>query len=365
MKPLLKKESGFSNTCILSVMFSTILVAMLQIFALWAWNAGFISMLAVLLTHIFCGLFFFGISRWYRRLNRDCSLADIACPIVIVLGFVGAMGIFLTSILYLWYRRKATPFEIWYREILPDRITPPEERLIERLMIWGEDADLQNREPIPFADILSSGGIAEKQYAITLMLRNFHPSFAPAFRQALADPDNAVRVQAASAITHIEEIFFAENLVLERRKSTHPNDTENLAKLAKHYDQHASAGLGGSETSNELRVKADLTYRELYEKQPENATLWLHGRLLVRSGRLDEATKIFEMALTEDNDNIGLLQRIWYWECLYEQHRYTELRARIAACREHITDETILPHELLDSIGLWKIEDINQELARV
>lgn len=343
----------------------TALVALLEFLILWALNTDQITIAVGLLGHIILGILLFGLSRWYRRTNRDCPLADIAYPVVMFLGIVGASGMFLTSVLYVWYRRNATPFEIWYREILPERITPPEERLIERLMIWGEEVELQIREPIPFVDILSSGELVEKQLAITLMLRNFHPTFAPAFRQALKDPDNAVRVQAASAIIHIEDGFLAENLVLERRKNANPHDLENLEKLAKHYDEHASTGLADSETLIELREKADKAYEELYEEQPVDADLWLRGRLLVRSNRLADAAEIFEKALSQGGRGVDLFQRVWYWECLYKQSRYTELREQIGGYHESISSDSILPQNLLESIDFWKNDDFQRALVLI
>lgn len=352
------------GTCILPMLGLTLLVMGLGAWILWAWTEGHVPAWLVFIVHIISCLSFLGLAYGYRRLGRSWRLAVVAFPIVLVLGPIGALGMFLTTILYAWYRKRATPFEVWYREILPEQITPPEERLIERLLVWGEETEIQHQQPMPFADVLAAGSRSEKQSAITLMLRNYHPSFAPAFREALSDSDNAVRVQAASAITRIEENFLADNLLLERRRASHPNDVKNLAKLAKHYDEHASSGLSDEETLAARRQKAELAYQQLHELKPDDAiVLWSFGRLLIRSERYNEAAKIFEKALDLSVDAVDPLQRVWYWECLYNQARYAELRQQVRTHYEQIPKDTVLPQALLDSIDLWLADDIHAELV--
>ncbi len=331
---------------------------------IWSLEQGGVRAPAALAMHVLAASLLLAMAPICRRRGKDARLPLLAFLMVLFLGPVGAGGMLLANAMYAWYRRRATPFEIWYKEILPEQITPPEERLIERLHAWAEETELQNHEPVPFADILALGSRAEKQNAIALMARNFHPAFAPAFRGALNDPDNAVRVQTASAITRIEEEFLARALVLERDYERRPDDVEVLKQLAQHYDEHASAGLSDPDTVLEYRERAEIAYRRLHELRPEDVeVLWALGRLLVRSGRMGEAADVFEEALKVSHSEVDPLQRVWYWECLYAQRRFGELRAEVRNHYSRIPRNADIPPALLDTIDLWAIGGFQAEVA--
>jgi len=364
MSHKISQQPNTDLTCVVPMAGLALLTTAIDITTLWAWSNDSVPGYVGLLIHLFTSLLFLLFSFWLHRIKRSRLLASIAFPIVLVMGPVGSLGMLLTSLLYVWYRKRSTPFEVWYREILPEQTTPPEEHLIERLRIWGEEIKIQQHEPIPFVDVLATGSRAEKQSAITLIQRNFHPSFAPALKEALNDKDNAVRVQAASIITKMEEEFLANTLLLESRKESHPDDYENLIKLARHYDDYALAGLSSAETLVEYRQEAEKSYQQLLElRSNDPLLLWLWGRLLVRSERSDEATEIFEKALEITEDVADPLHRVWYWECLFNQSKYSKLREQIKRHFEQIPRDAVLPQAILDSIDLWIINDIQKELV--
>ena len=341
-------------------MYVTVIVLLgFDVWLLSAWEAGLISFLPLFLMHFLACCFFLLQAALCRWLRQPWWFGLLAFPLVLALGPIGAAGMLLTAIIYTWSRDSATPFEIWYKGILPELSTPPEERIIENLRVWGQEAEEQNREVVPFADVLISGSVEEKQNAIDIMVRNFHPSFAAILRGAQNDPSNTIRAHAVAAITRIEEIFLNRTMLMERLTTDFPDDFDNVLALAKHYDEHANAGLSDIDTLDEYRQKAEKLYRHLHALRPNDANiLWLLGRLLVRSKRMSEAADTFEKALEISADDVCPLQRVWYWECLYELRHFVTLREEVRMHYRQISNAPDLPESLFESIDLWTSDDI-------
>lgn len=358
----IKSRPAARNYCLLTMMLILLLVTELDLWLLSIWAEGELAFLLVLLPHFLASSLFLLHTVFCRLLDQGWGFSALTFLMVLVLGPLGAAGMVMSALFYIMYRSTATPFEIWYKEILPEQTTTPEEMLIERLRAWSQETEQQHRELVPFTDVLISGSISEKETAIDLMVRNYHPIFAHALRAALADSCNAVRAHAVAAITKIEEVFLAETLLLERLKNKHPNDFENLLALARHYDNHANAGLGDSASQIEYRHKAEALYRHLQELRPDDESIdWALGRLLVRDNRISEASDIFEGALKKSGGVVDPLQRIWHWECLYNLQRLTNLREEIRHHQRQIPAGSDLPQSLLDSIELWRNDKIDAE----
>lgn len=334
---------------------SVIVVAMILSFdigLLYFWGMGEISFLTVLFLHfVECSVLLI-VATLQGKEQAWFSL--LAFPIVLALGPLGAAGILLSALLYSWYRKTATPFEVWYNEILPSQTTPPAERLMERLYVWNRKPEMQQDTLVHFIDIMKSGSRDEKQTVIDLMRNNFHPDFSPVLKGALGDACNIVRSHAVAAITKIEEAFQSETYKLERYIRDVPDDFDALLKLARHYDEYANSGLSDNDLLKSYRHKAEQLYCDLLEKCSEDVSIhWSLGRLLIRDGRFKEAADVIESALNIADDAVQPMQRIWYWECLYNLQRFTKLREEIHRHRLQVLENADLPQDLLDSIDLW------------
>ena len=289
-----------------------------------------------------------------RRYNQDRRLPWIGALAVFFLGPMGAVGMLLGLLSYTFLIHRSTPFELWYRNIVPDRTSPPEEQLLERLRAWSDETHIGHYEPVPFLDILAIGTRSDKQAVIALIARHYDPQFSPVLHSALNDPDSAIRVQAASVIASIEDYFMMQSLVLERELERQPNDIETLWELASHYDAHSCTGLCDSDTQATHRQYAERAYRRLIDLDPDNSrSRWALGRLLVRSGQPGEAASIFEQSIALPDAPKFKLQRFWYWECLYCLKRYEDLRRELSEHAPKIRTTTALPPTLLDAIELW------------
>jgi hypothetical protein len=338
---------------------AVLLVLVVDIWLLWSWTNGEIAFLWVFVMHgLASGLFLMqSLTCWW--LHRAWGFGLLTFPLVLVLGPIGAIGILLTALVFVFSRESATPFDTWYEEIFPEGMTPPEERMIEHLLIWGHEAEAQHHSLMPFSDVLVSGSVKEKQSAIDIMVRNYHPSFAAVLRSALNDPTNTIRAHAVAAITRIEEMYQDKTFLLERRRADHPDDFENTLNLAMHYDEHAHAGLSDQDTLVEHRLQAEKLYRQLHDLIGKNSSvLWLIGRLLLRDKRSDEALLVFEQALEISAGIAEPVQRIWYWECLYDLSHFSMLREQVCEYYEQVTCHPDLPQSLLESIELWAGGDV-------
>ena len=345
--------------CLLSMYITVISMMGFDVWLLAAWHVGQISFLQLLLMHFLACCIFPVQAAMCWWLRQPWWFGLLAFPLVLVFGPIGAAGMLLTATIYTWSHESATPFEIWYKEILPEQMTSPEERVIEHLRIWGQESEHQHRELVPFTDVLISGDVEEKQNAIDIMVRNFHPSFAPLLRGALSDSSNIIRTHAVAAIIRIEEIYLDRTISMERLTMDFPDDFDNVLTLAMHYDEHANAGLSDIDTLIEYRQKAEKLYRRLHELRSDDENiLWLLGRLLVRNNHMAEAADTFEKALKISADDVRPLQRVWYWECLYELRRIVPLRNEIHKHYNQILSDPDLPDSLLESIELWMSDDI-------
>lgn len=238
-------------------------------------------------------------------------------------GPIGVLGTLFTIALHTWYQRSTTSFEDWYAGLFPkeqrDEVAELADFLDAHSRLNGANV------PDSFHDILSNGTLQQKRDAIVLMSKHFRPEFAQALRSALLDPDNSIRVMAASSISRIENRFLEKAMQVDRAAAKAPDDVDILLRQAKLYDDYAFTGLLERDREEANREKAKQIYREIIKLQPENypATLGL-GRLLIRTGEVEEAAERLQQTLQFRNGEPQLM--LWYAECLYKLGHYQELR---------------------------------------
>ncbi len=266
-------------------------------------------------------------------------------------GPIGVMGTLLTIALYAWYRRTTTSFEDWYTGLFPKEQRDEVAELADFLEVHSALGGVS--APDSFRDILANGTLQQKRDAIVLMSKHFRPEFAPALRSALLDPDNSIRVMAASSIARIENEFLEKAMLVDRAVANAPDDIDTLLRQARLYDDYAFTGLLERDREEVNLEKAKQIYREIIRLQPENypATLGL-GRLLIRTGEVEEAAERLRQTLQFRNGEPQLM--LWYAECLYKLGHYQELRKLL---REHGNSFIDGPGKqrprIADAIQMW------------
>jgi tetratricopeptide (TPR) repeat protein len=291
---------------------------------------------------------------WVHRMAR--ARKDLKYPLLLastttVLGPVGPAGVLLTLGLHLWFSRSATPFESWYASLFPEDVREPGSTLNRYLSAGGEEAPGEINV-VPFMDILAFGTRQQKQSMIALITTRFQPAFAPVLRQALNDGNNAIRVQAATAMTMVEINFLQRSMQLAESARAHPRSAAIRLDLARHFDAYAFAGILDEMRERENRDKAIGAYYSYLEMVPDDLTARAElGRILVRKGEFEQAIALLESAMQDGMPSPQII--LWGMESLYSLGRYEELCRLAGTCRSRFETEDALPAEVGEALKLW------------
>ncbi len=348
------------SSCQLQFVVVLLFTLVLELLLLFVTAVGTLSVwIAVLLHVLLVSLLYF----WQQKIFRcpggvKRRTANLFLVATAAFGPIGVVGTLLTIALHAWYRKTTTSFEDWYLGLFPkdkpDKISELADFLEAHSRLKGPAI------PDSFRDILANGTLQQKRDAIVLMSKHFRPDFAPALRSALVDPDNSIRVMAASAITRIENRFLEAAINMDRAAAESPDDVDVLLQQARLYDDHAFTGLLEEDREEANREKAKQIYRRVIQLQPDNypATYAL-GRLLIRTGEVKEAAKLLQQALQYREGEPQLL--LWYAECLYKLGRYGELRKLLRENQSVFSEGSIQQQpRVADAIHLWSGKEISQ-----
>ena len=305
-----------------------------------AWEAGEVviahSGLMVLLT------------AWVS-LSPACR-ADLRLPLLLVvatatLGPLGAVGTMLTAGLAYQYARSAKPFEEWYAALFPE--AGPADPLRAALSAGAGRASVA-----PFGDILSFGSIEQKQELISLVANEFQPAFAPALRLALDDPENAIRVQAASAITRIEHDFVTRSAALDEAVRTKPSDATRLRAVAAFHADYANAGIFDEERARQAREAASRAYLDYLRLAPkDDAARAAMGQLLLQAGQIQEAAAWLEPSMYDMDARQHVL--LLYMDAQYRLGRFGDVRRIAKTYFAEIESRDDVPLVATETMRLW------------
>lgn len=289
-----------------------------------------------------------------HREGRDVRLHLLLAVTTLGCGPFGALGTLGLAVVARWGQRASRPFQEWYESLFPEHEESISERVYDRVKSQLDDED---GEPASFADLVRFGSLEEKQAVIAIVGKHFKPAFAPILELALQDPVNAVRVQAATAISIVESRFSEAIVELTARLEAHPERSSDLLALARLYDDYAFTGLLDAERESNNREKALQCYQRYLLAEPDDASTKLAvGRLLLRAERYEEAAFWLKGVMHRDDPSPQLA--IWYMECLFHLRRFAELRlwARRYAARIESSPESF-PPAALGTLSLWSASD--------
>jgi hypothetical protein len=267
-------------------------------------------------------------------------------------GPFGPAGVILTVMLYFLFMRRAVSFEEWYETIFPTLFMSRSQRIYDDIVV-GRDESSKNYSVIPFLDVLSFGNEQQKRQALAKMTSNFHPNFSPAFRKALLDDSNSIRVQAATAISKIENQFMERLIKLTELKERFPREPVVVMALAEHYDNYAYTGLLDADRERGNRQKALDHYLEYLELDPTKLEVRTHvGRILMRSKEYAKAADWFRKCADLGYRSDAMSQ--WQAEALFECKRYDELRRLSGNLRsDNATSASAQPLVVKEALGVW------------
>ena len=287
--------------------------------------------------------------RWSPGLRADVRLPLLLAAGTAALGPLGAAGTLATMFLTRWYARKAIPFEEWYQSLFPDTRQQAGDQLAARIA----SVDLANPGSLtPFAEILAFGSLHQKQALIALINQQFRPAFGPILKRALTDGNNAVRVQAATAMNKLENAMLERTLELSHRTRENPGNVQALRALARHYDDYLYSGILDTGREEEVRKLALEAYFQCIVAEPGDLDSRLAGgRLLERGQRYAEAANLLDQARQA---GLSAPQAdLWYMESLYHLGSFVQLREFAHSRQERLEAADGLPPAALEAVRLW------------
>lgn len=286
-----------------------------------------------------------------KMAGADTRYAYLLLVMSAVVGVMGSLGAFLSALLTIFFQRVALPFKEWFYSIFPFRDPELPQQLHEDLVL-GRDENPKNYSVMPFLDVMAVGSEKQKRVALARMTTMFSPIFAPAFKKALQDPSNTIRVQAATAITKIENIFHDHLMTLQDLNKKYPRNAVVKKSLADHYDAYAFTGLLDAYREKQNREQALEHYKEYLGMQPNDVDVRLKvGRLLMRSGKHKEAADWFKSSLDEGFNSVSM--KTWYLECLFNVGDYKRLRDAVMHTPLDLNAMEKDQPALVEAIRLW------------
>ncbi len=286
----------------------------------------------------------------YRR-GLDVQHLGALAIVSATTGIFGTLGALVGFIAYIIFRQKNQHFADWYESIFPTDHVSQSQQIYDDIL-EGLDEHPTMYNVMSFNDVMRLGSEDQKRRALTRMTTRFHPRLSSAFKIALKDPSNAIRVQAATAIAKIERHFMQvnERIVEARARDTH--NSKLLYAQARFYDDYAFTGILDSELEKQNRKRALDSYRAYLQQDPNHAETWAAvGRILQRSGDFSGATEWLQQAIAR-GVNMKTMY-LWYFEGLFAQKKFDELRQAAARHGREALANDELPQPLRDAIALW------------
>lgn len=186
--------------------------------------------------------------------SDDKGQAIIALFVVAACGPAGAAAVL--GSLTLWRPRIENKklLEDWYHRL--GRAGAPElsQILLDRT-VSGRVQRPEAALPIDFIEVLERGTLDERQRALGLIAREFHPDYSPVLQAALRSPEPIVRVQASAVVARVREDLKARiGMLLAKRSDAAP--LENITSVG---ELHALQGCPFVEPLQRLQCRQMMT----------------------------------------------------------------------------------------------------------
>ena len=279
---------------------------------------------------------------------QHLALLAIVSTTTGIFGAVGALFGFIVNSVFL---ARSHHFTEWYETIFPSDVISDPQTIFDSIT-EGLDENPSAYSVMPFNDVMRLGSENQKRRALAKMTSRFSPRFAPAFKAALSDSNNTIRVQAATAIAKVEREFTTKLERIELARGERPNDPTLTMALAKFYDDYAFTGVLDSELEKLNRTRAIDNYKAYLQKDPNSSEAWIAvGRLLYRNHQWAEAAEWFRAALDRGWKVNTMV--LWYFECLFRLGQHRELRRAILEFGRGISSQEELPRDVREAVGLW------------
>ena len=289
----------------------------------------------------------------YGQFKRGMDVQHLALMTIVssTAGIFGTLGALVGFVFTAIFSAGAQGFSAWYESIFPTDHETLSETTYNRI-VEGIDENPSSYAVMPFTDVMRLGSENQKRRALAKMTSRFSPRFAPAFRIALSDSSNTIRVQAATAIAKVERDFATKLERIELARAKDPKNPFLTLALAKFYDDYAFTGILDSELEKSNRERAINSYKGYLQLDPNASEAWLAiGRLMYRNHDWAEAADWFRHALDRGWHTDTMV--LWYFECLFRLGQFRDLRRVLLEYGRAAINREELPANVRDAISLW------------
>lgn len=292
------------------------------------------------------------ILQWF---SFDVRLVLALFVFTLFLGPLGAFAGLALGGFYLLYRKLASPFSALLEQLFPEeQLDHPVTKLALRIQRGLENVDVDTTA-IPFMDIMTFGSLTQRLRAVGLTLRYFHPRLSPVLQTGLKDPNNSVRVLAATSLLALDKHYYNNYLELDEEVRANPRSRFHWLAFAKHAEDYANSRILSSERETKMLKVA----RQAYESYATLTTM--QDEIVVALARIDlrlgdamRARHSLEELVkrgVRDATVIELLQ-----EAMFRLSDYPGLRALSTYVQQELTGNE-MDKEVVSHLGrLWTTE---------
>jgi hypothetical protein len=206
----------------------------------------------------------------YRRRAENADLTS-SLLVLLLVSVAGPIGALLSLPALAWLRRPAQPSALlaaWYERIAMSTRLDEQTQLSDRVAS-GRVIDTTAPPPEALRAVIRSGSRDERQSALGLIARFFHPNYLPALCDALKCEEPVIRVQAAAVAARLRPRLADDVARLVSAATDDLHDASMgraaAARLKKRLEmvRHLDAAVSSSLLDKPLQDAADAVARRL------------------------------------------------------------------------------------------------------
>ena len=292
---------------------------------------------------------------WVRSLlGQNINIPVFALIIISLTGPMGALTILIIIFAMSLTKRASTPFSEWYYSLFPDADESDVDALYDRLY-HGLDDFSDKTNVVSFQDVIKLGTYRQKQEVISKIVNHYNPDFAETLQVAINDPQNAVRVQAATAISKVLDNYanLYDKLIEARQK--YPKNHKVLVNLARHTYYYALCGLLDEQRTQMLLEESQEYFKEYLDLYPNDTSALYHqGSILLKQKKynfaLDSMIQCFQN-IESENIAPGMLET--YLNALFKLGKYDEIKSAVITWLPRLNPSDKKTLEVSEALSVW------------
>ncbi len=281
------------------------------------------------------------------KFQENRNFIYVAFAISTVLPVYGMLGMFCV---YIYVRNAKTQvrecFEtdehflsdgrkVWIKDVVRDAI----------------DIKRNELEVDAFRDVLQTNDPRLEENAISKLSRSLTKQSVNILKDVVKTSTSDTKILAASALIEMEDTIIAKIDTLRAQVYQNP-DEDGILELARAYDLYCYLGVLDTVSEKYYQNLALEQYETFLQIASGHREANLeYGRILLNSGRTEDAIKNLRLALALSPEDVN--PQIWLAEAYYRSHDYDNVRK---LCTK-LANAKKLPENLSEVVDWWKSDE--------